>query len=79
MKKRSTSIMPNYYLLEKLAQAHQKDLLCEAKQRRILASLSQNRPGSAQHDATHNAGTVKKLSIFKLILRYILSVLAILN
>ena len=41
---RKESKQVNYYLYEKLAEAHRQDLLCEAEQRRLLAQL----PGQHQ-------------------------------
>ena len=34
---------PNYYLYEKLAEAHRQDLLHEAEQRRLVAQLPRQR------------------------------------
>ena len=34
-------MIPNYYVLEQLAQAHRQDLLREAENRRLLAQLPQ--------------------------------------
>jgi hypothetical protein len=36
-------MMPNYYILERLAQDHRQDLLREAEHRRLLAQLPRPR------------------------------------
>jgi hypothetical protein len=45
--------MPNYYFNEKLAQAHNQDLLREAAQERLAASLPAPRSGLVRHLMAH--------------------------
>ncbi len=45
--------MPNYYFNEKLAQAHNQNLLREAQQEQLLASLPGHRSSLVQHLVAH--------------------------
>lgn len=42
-------MLPNYYLQEKLIQAHYEDLLRQAEQQRLLAHLPRYRESLARH------------------------------
>jgi hypothetical protein len=45
--------MPNYYFNEKLAQAHNQNLLREAAQEQLMASLPGHRSSLMRHLLTH--------------------------
>jgi hypothetical protein len=45
--------MPNYYFNEKLAQAHNQNLLREAAQERLAANLPGHRPSLMRHLLTY--------------------------